>query len=377
MAGLALPAVILGACLLAPAAAALPAEEFPMQGSPADSALARGINDFGFEVLRRLAEKDSSGNILISPLGLSMAFTAVSDTAEGATNPGLRGITGLEGLDARSLVRYQGEAMAGLADSGSPWGMYCRFAQALWDREEGAPLKDSIDAWVRKNMANRIQSLWSSREAPQAPPLAASAFFLQGFWQEKFGEAENVEFVGADGRPLPRPAMSLKAVLPTSRADSVRTLEILFWKGRYGMVILLPDPGFPIRRVVSSMTADIWDAWLGAQRVYPRDATLPHFDLEDRQSFDSATGQAPAGGAGRIARPIRHAARIRLDATRNKEFSRMQKIRGRRLIHYELRQSDPDAQFRVDRPFVFAIRDRRTGVLVLLGRVTDPAPEDQ
>jgi serpin B len=372
--GATLPAAILGACLLA-TAAAFPAEVFPMQGSPADSALARGINDFGFEILRRLAEEDSTGNILISPLGLSMAFTAASDTADGVMDTGLRGIPGLEGLEARSLVRYQGEAMAGLADSGSPWGMYCRFAQALWNREEGAPSADSIDAWVRTKMANRIRSLRPSREAP---PSAAVAFFLQGFWQEKFREGEYVEFAGADGRPRKRLGMSLDDVLPMSRADSVRTLEILFWKGRYGMVILLPDPGIPIRRVTSNMTTDIWDAWLGAQRGRACDVALPHFDLEDRRSFDSALGLTHGGGAGGISRSLWHAARIRLDATRNKEISRriLASRAGFPILTY-FRQDGPDHHFRVDRPFVFAVRDRRTGLLVLLGRVTDPAAGDQ
>jgi serpin B len=150
------------------------------------------------------------------------------------------------------------------------------------------------------------------------------------------------------------------------------------------MVVLLPRRRDGLADLEKALTADRLAAWLGKLRAQKVEVSLPRFKLTGEFSLGDTlaalgmkrafvSGAADFGGmdGGREAlfiTAVRHRAFVEV----NEEGTEAAAATGVAVGWLSAGPPSAVPVFRADHPFVFAIRDVRTGVLLFLGRVARP-----
>jgi serpin B len=148
------------------------------------------------------------------------------------------------------------------------------------------------------------------------------------------------------------------------------------------MTILLPKPGKSIGALVSSLSADSWQAAVAG--VTPRSVELqmPKFTLRWEALLNDplqALGmrQAFQGDVADFTRMSRTAGnRLYISRVKQKSFVDVHEegTEAAAVTSVEIRVTcacGPQV-IRIDRPFVFAIRERLSGTIVFLGKIVRP-----
>ena len=183
------------------------------------------------------------------------------------------------------------------------------------------------------------------------------------------------------GRELEVPTMYLSAELPFAAVDGVLAVELPYEGGRFSMLLVRPDgPGSLAEVEVSTAAMDRWlaaleptaiELWLPKFGIGPQSHRLegPLRALGVQEAFDPA--RADLSRLAQSARPLVVRSvqqRVRIDV--DELGTRAEATTTVSIVDAA---SPPDPlRVRFDRPFIFALRDTRSGLVYFLGRVSQP-----
>lgn len=374
---------------------ASPPPRAPRSVTGADDAVARAVaaqNDLAWRVFDRLAD-DGSPNVVYSPFGAYLALALVEPGAAGATrDEALRFLMPASESEEDLLLAMNALLHRWLAPRDRALDVSAR---VLVDRRlELLPAYRDV---LRERFATEPQSLdlRSSDEVrralgpmgaglsvgPRASLLVVSEVAFRGRWANPF-EVERTRleaFHAAGGQELRVPTMVQSDLLSYSAVDGAQVVSLPY-AGSFSLVLIRPEvdsPGAP-------WSAERFDAALAAGERREVEIHLPRFvgssvhrlseplraeglerpfDLQQAELPRLARGTEPlALGA------VLQAARIEVD----EEGTRAEATTVARVV--PAAASLHPLVLRFDHPFVFVVRDDRTGAVVFLGRVGDPSP---
>lgn len=366
-------------------------------------------NGFAFGLLREVNRTHRDSNVFISRLSASMALGMTLNGAQGATpdsmrvalgvagvpeaelNDGYKGLTALlRGLDRSTEIRIANSVWARNGLPVSPaftatLGSY--FGGAARTLDFGAPsAAPTINAWASENTGRKIQAIVDPPTPNDVVMYLINAVYFKGSWRDAFDPAlTRDDRFAAPGGPVAVRMMQRKARWPVVRAGGATIVELPYGDGAFAMTIALPGAGASVEAFVADLTADPWRRWTAAladsASVRETELHLPKFRLDWR---DSLNGPLRAVGMG-----------IAFDS-RRADFYRIADVRPDRLYISDVKPKsyvDVDERgteaaavtsvqvsqtsagpppVRVDRPFVVAIRERLTGSILFVGKVTRP-----
>ena len=275
-------------------------------------------------------------------------------------------------------------------------------------RRAAEQARREINQFIREQTAGKISDLLSPGVVSATTSLVlASAVYLKAAWAHPFpaGATQDAAFYldpgqRDPGRPDPAtqvtvPTMRVRARLRYLRADGYQAVELPYAGTRLGLVIVLPDPspgpgsGDPAYAGPGGLLAGgvAPGAGPGGLRagLAPRQVSLalPRFRVT----------------SGFALRPVLAALGMPLAFTDEADFSGIttaQRLRIDEVVHQayidvneagteaaaatavvmtasaRLMDPEPPVEMIVDRPFLFALTDLRSGLPLFLGRVTDP-----
>ena len=366
------------------------------------AAVAHGNTAFAIDLYRQLASE--KGNLVLGPLSISTAMAMEQMGARGATAdqiaaamhfdlPADRLAAGFDQLD-REL-----EALAGpkvtvslvnqlFGQTGYPFEedflatLSSRFGAplAVVDYADPEAVRQLINAWVASQTADRIKDLLAPGVLTETTKLAVvNATYLKADWAEPFEAAFTKPrvFHLASGKDVKVPTMTAVTSYPTAIGKDYTALELPYDGDRLAMLIVMPDDMAAFER---GLTADRYEAIADAVKMRFLDLKLPRFsartasDLVDPlramgivDAFDPGladlTGIAPDGlsiGA------IVHEAFVAVAEKGTEAAAATAVMTG------DSGFETPPLDLRVNRPFLWFIRDRETGSVLFLGRVDDP-----
>ena len=400
------------ACAKDPAAPIAPITGLPRELTATEARLATASNAFAFDLLRTTAA-DPRANRVVSPLSVSMALGMLMNGADGATldqmrlalrhaspattpptlaamNAAYRGILDLlVGLDPRSTVRVANSVWVRAGFTAAPsfleaTRVHFDAAVRTVDFTDGRTLGE-INGWVKEATAGRIPTILESIH-PDDVMYLINAIFFKGAWQEPFDPklTRTAAFTGPAGAQQV-PMMYRQGQQRIRFGDRYATIDLPYGNGAFTMTIVLPNEGVDVQSVVTEMTAERWDAMIGelasTAATVRADLYLPKFTVaqtrelrEDlaalgmRDLFDPATANLTrlATGPERLfVRFVTHKTFLEV----NEAGTEAAGVTG---IGVGVTSLPP--QFRVDRPFLFAIRERFSGTILFLGKIaTIPA----
>jgi serpin B len=393
-----------------PAWAAGPAE----RAVPADvRTLVQGNNAFALDLYARLRARE--GNLFCSPYSISTALAMSSAGARGETAVQMARVLHF-GLDSSRLHPAFTELIRGLNGYGLPCDYQLSVAQSLWGdarlsvREDfqklihtyyGARLRQrefqlfpdearqQINRWVEERTNDKIKELLHPGDIdPKTRMVLVNAIYFKAGWQEPFQEAEterNAVF-HAVAKDVNTDLMQQMKRLSYAEGEGLQVLELPYEGRELAMVVLLPRQKDGLGNLERSLTVAKLDSCLDKLAPEVVEVGLPRFRFEAR--FDlaqelRALGMSLAFNPGADFSGISTAEKLFISKVIHQAFVDVTEggTEAAAATASLFRAppgpgggggGGPRVVFRADHPFLFLLRDQRTGSILFLGRVTDP-----
>ncbi len=377
----------------------------PLQPDPQRDAVVQSNNRFALDLYAHL-RKQTQGNLMFSPCSLSTALAMTYQGARGETSKQMAKTLHIT-LEKHELGPATRSLLAPLARFGAN-RCELRIANRLWGQRDygflneflvttranyGAELQEidfrqpesarqMINAWIEGQTNGRITDLVGPGVFDEGVRLVlTNAIYFNADWARPFRATAThpKPFHSAD-RERDVPMMYQREELRYAATEHAQILEKPYAADNLSMVILLPknEPD-ALDRLEAELTAEKLDAWLKSLSSQQVELHLPKFQFdthfylaETLESLGMPLALLPgaadfSGINGRkdlFLYEVIHKAHIEVHeqgtvaaaATGGGFFGGMPAI----------------PVFRADHPFVFLIRENRTGCILFLGRVTDP-----
>lgn len=363
-------------------------------------------NRFGFRLLQQLNSPDRNENVFISPLSASMALGMALNGADGETFEAMRETLGLSGMELSAINEsYQG--LIGLLQDLDPrveflianavflqndWPFLPAYKQRVQEafqaRIENVDFSDPataelINQWVEEGTKGRIKDFVRPAQISQLVALLANTVYFKGDWRDQFDPAETAagDFKLADGSTVSVPMMRQEMEVGLTGNPLFRAADLPYGGGAFSMTVLLPRREVSVDSVLRALDAERWDT-LAAELERSRDArvVLPKFELRYDTLFNDALKEMGMGVAFDRNRAnfsrMANGPRLFIDWVKQKSFLKVDEegTEAAAATGVGIAISAPP-EFRVDRPFMLAIRDRLSGTILFLGKVENPAGE--
>ncbi len=382
----------------------------------ADAArLARSSHTFGFDLYQRL--RRAPGNLVISPASLTTALAMTWGGAQGETAAQMRTVLHLEGA-ADAVMATSGQLARSLQEPSRPIvfrianQLFCErtytLVPAFVEKTRAAfgapvelldfktapePARVRINAWVEDKTEKRIKDLIpSGMVKPDTRLVLVNAIYFLGDWAQPFEREATrpAAFHLTASATKDVPTMNRTAGFRIAQKDGVTALEIPYKGGELSMMILVPDEIAGLAAVEGALDTKQLDALAGAMKSERVWVALPRFEVNPGGSLSlgedlKAMGMPLAFDRGKadftgIANPPDPDDRLVIAEVFHKGFVRVDE-KGTEAAAatavMALRAGSaamaPPRQLKVDRPFLFLIRDNASGLVLFLGRVTDPS----
>ena len=386
------------------------------------SQLVDGNTAFALDLYSALST-GSDGNLLVSPYSISQALAMTYAGAEGQTAEQMASTLHFT-LDQSSLpAAFQAlnddlvtRGTADASEYGDParalhianglWGeqtfpFSSEFSQELADYY-GAPLqpadfkndpegvREAINAWVADHTEEKIDGIVPEGAlTPDSRLVLANAIYFYGGWLHTFSESATADddFHLADGSTATVPFMYQQEEFSYTDAGDFQLVELPYQGSGLTFTVILPDEG-QLDAVESGLDAATLDAALVTLSTTKIDLYLPKFEFDFSTSladtlagmgmtdaFDpntaDFTGMLGTGAPDPLViSDVLHKAFISLDEDGTEAAAVT-------AVIMEAAAGAPSdeqpLELRVDRPFLFLIRDTQTGAILFMGRVMDPS----
>ncbi|WP_181234324.1 serpin family protein [Enhygromyxa salina] len=263
----------------------------------------------------------------------------------------------------------------------------------LVDFREGEPSRQQINQWVSDKTQERISELLPPSSIVDLSPLGGTVsvlvntLYLKAPWAEAFPDSATAPapFTLRDGSQTSVAMMRQDAVsVGYALVDGFEVVDLPLREGQLSLTLILPP-----------VDSDALDTWLDPEQLEAIEdglvtthveLRLPRFEIEPeaslalRSSFMSLGMEAPFGGGFDNAYPgggvfiddIYHQVFFAVDEAGVEGAAATAIVNGLGFTPSE----PPTAEYSVtfDRPFLLLLRDRDTGTMLFMGRVTQPTP---
>jgi serpin B len=379
-----------------------------------EKGLAKSSNAFGFDLYQRLRLKP--GNLVISPASITTALTMTWGGARGETAEQMRTVLHLKG-SATEVIATSGQLARSLQDPSRP--LVFRIANQLFVEQTyelvpafvektreafGAPAEPLdfqaapeparvyINDWVESKTEHRIKDLIPEGGIDGMTRLVlVNAIYFLGDWMFQFepDDTRPAPFYLTASETKDVPTMNRTGIFPIAQKDGVTALEIPYKGGEMSMMLLVPDEIEGLAAFEARLDTKKLAALVEAMTDEPVWLSLPSFEVNPTDSlslgehlaalgmplaFDQAradfTGIAdpPDPGDGLYIWRVYHKGFVRVDEKGTEAAAATAVVmRSRGMVR------PPPSKLEVNRPFLFLIRDNASGLIVFLGRVSDPS----
>src|SRR3984893_7621094 len=387
----------------------------PTQAAPPSASVDVAAADTasGFRLLKAVQKTSPSGNIVLSPVGAALDLSMAFNGAEGQTRQEMLAALSLSGSDLGAINTANAQLIKVIRTPAK--NITLSVADSLWDDSRRPALRPDYakqtQAWYyaevadldfsNPSAANRINS-WASKETqgriskvidridPADLALLLNAVYFKGQWTHKFDKAQTQQrdFTLAGGSVKQVPRMAQSGRLDYFETPQMQAVRLSFGEGDLVMEILLPAKSSSLGALEAELTPEHWKGWQAQYAPRSGKIELPRFELKSSYRlneplqtlgmkrafhadsaqltamFSSAPGQ-PGAGRFFISSVLQSTYWTVDEEGSEAAAATTTGIRTTAVVR--------PFQMIVDRPFFCAIEDRRSGALLFIGAIYDPA----
>jgi serpin B len=393
----------------------LTSTQFLLASNEAVSKLAAANNSFAFKLVKQLSAENASRNLFVSPYGAATALQMASSGAGGQTKAEMQKVLETSALSAEEL----NEACKVAANLLNPkdTNVILSTANALWYRQ-GAGVKPGflegnkdyfactikaldfsnaraaeaeINQWASDQTRGRITGIADGTIDPVYTDLVlANAIYFKGKWVEPFDAKLTKErpFHPAAGAARNVRMMAMSKKFMYRKGTGYQAVQLPYMGFELAMYVFLPDPGSSPTTLLQVMNGDSWRR-ITVPGFNGRDGlvVLPKFKLETtlelipalkklgmKTAFNNQKSK-PDADFSKMFSDKHYISEVRQKAfvEVNEEGTEAAAVTEMVAITMGIAEAPPKPfEMIVDRPFVFAIVDARSEMILFLGIMNDP-----
>lgn len=240
--------------------------------------------------------------------------------------------------------------------------------------------RTTINDWIASQTRDRIRDLFPEGSIDASTVLAlTNAVYFKADWSEAFDpkNTANGTFHRLNGTTLDAPFMHRRAKLPMLVEDGLTAVELPYAGEELAMLALMPSDLPAFERDLSAAKLEA----IGG-RLMERDVELsmPKWTFEQKADLEPVlsalgagelfSGDADLSGIdgrpGLFVQAVIHQAFVLVEESGTEAAAATGVSVGRTSV------PEPGTPIALDRPFVYLLRDRKTGSVLFVGRVAEP-----
>lgn len=366
-------------------------------------------NAFGVELFRKVASADNK-NLMLSPLSAGTALTMLLNGCGGDTYDQLKETLKYpENLTISQINEAWGSLTGQLLEADPK--VTLALANAIFYRQGftvkepflntmsgdyGAQVEaldfshpsalETINGWASDHTNGKIPKVLDEISA-QAVMFLMNALYFKGDWSYQFDKAltQDRPFYPDTGEPFDVPTMNGEVGARVVNGDQYNAIELPYGRTNFTMVVIVPHGS--LGGFIESFTPGIWSDITGGMDGLMDYADTEVFMPKFKFSYEKVLNdQLRSMGMIDAFDPYVadlsgiSDAQIYVDFVKQNTFVDVNEegteAAAVTTIGVELTSMPPQPQvFRIDKPFVFAIRERTTNTLLFMGQVLHPVYE--
>jgi len=369
-----------------------------------------GNNAFALDLYKQL--RTAEGNLFLSPYSIRTALAMTYAGARGETASQMKKALSFS-FDDTVLQAAFAESIKTLNTSGGD-NYEMTVANSLWtekthsflhpfietnkniyggclervdfkNNSEGARLR--INGWVEDATRKKITNLIPRGGVHKDTRLVlVNAVYFKGLWSEQFDKkhTRTEPFYCKEGRTLQAPLMKVAAArnLPFYREEGLRMVELAYKGEDISMLVLLPDAPDGLAALEKKLDVAVLKRWIAGLRIRSVQVFLPRFtmtwgaanivpqlrSLGMQDAFDNTRADFSAidGTRTLLINGVFHKAFVDV----NEEGTEAAAATG--VVVGITSMPPPPEVFRADHPFLFLLREKKTGSILFMGRLLEP-----
>ena len=379
----------------------LPAKDAkPIQMSAAMEKKVTQDNDFGLDLLKNTIVISEESNVMVSPLSVSIALGMVWNGAKGQTQTEIGNTLKMKDLTSKELNEYYKTMQSSLLTIDPSTKL--SIANAIWYRE-GFEVKsdflkinsDNFNAYVKELDFSKPWALdtinnWCSKSTKGLIPkildeiprdevmYLMNAVYFKGIWRDQFDKSKTISanFTNDLGKDIKVNMMAKNNTFAYNSDDFAQYIDLPYGNKAFSMTIILPNKTLTVNDILSRLTAQNLKSTLKEMSEQKVDLKLPRFKIENSFKLNDplismgmplAFNEYLANLTGIADKKlfiseVIHKTYITVD----EEGTEAAAVTS---IGVGVTSMPQYIDFNVNKPFLFFIREKSTGIILFMGKV--------
>ncbi len=371
--------------------------------APVDK-ISNANNKVALKFLNETLKNNSGKNVIISPLSLNTVLALTQNGAAGSTKQEMLKALEMEGYD-ENLINESYKNI--IAHFNSLKSIQTKLGDSIWIRK-GADVKkqfidmgkefyeaeinevdftkkntvDTINKWVSNHTAGKINKMMDSFEPDTYMALINTVYF-KGKWSTPFSEnnTSKQKFFVSDGSTKEVDMMKETMAIDYVKNTDFQAVRIPYEDNNFGMYVFLPNKDSSTDKLMNNMNIDNWNKWISEFKKTQVNVSLPKFKIEFEEKLNDMLigfGMKSAFGDSANFSNITEKSDLYIDLVKQKSYidvneAGTEAAAATAVVMREVSMPlDPPIQFIADRPFIYAITDKNTGLIIFMGKVEKP-----
>lgn len=379
-----------------------PRKDIPLSRS--EQQMTDESTDFAFRFFKQVnATEQKEPNWMISPLSASFALGMITNGAAGNTLTEMKETLGFNAASLEEMNKYYQKLTTELLDLDNTTRL--GIANSIWIKE-GFKVYDTFTDVNRKMYDAQVENLdFASPTAPDvinawcaektnncitevikkipsdARVYLLNALYFKGIWTGKFDKADTreEEFTNMDNNIAKVPMMNQMGNFGFTSNESFSIAEFPYGNEAFSMVVLLPAENKTLEESLGGLTYDKWKVWDKQLNKCCLEVKFPRFELKYNKNLIedmSSMGIKDAFVEAKADFSAMSAADLFIGLLKQYTYIKVDEegteaaavTVGGMLETAEGPGSG--VQFHINRPFAFMIKEKSTGTILFMGKIT-------
>jgi serine protease inhibitor len=360
---------------------------------------------FGFELFQEVYNLSEEDNLMISPLSVSYALGMTYNGAAGTTLEAFRDVLHFGNLTDQEVNETYKDLMNQLVTLDDK--VEFSIANSIWYRlgfevlsEFIATNQEYFDAaveeidftdpqtleiinqWIEDKTNGKIQDMLDFIPG-DAVMYLINAIYFNAKWKYEFDKDKTYEdnFTLADGSGHLTDYMIVNGGFNYISNADFRAIELPYGDSAFSMVVMLPSGDKMVSDLVANLDVEHWDSWFDDSGMTNVQVELPKFKYEFKKLLNDPLCNLGLGvafsGAADFSR-ITPGGGIFISRVIHQTFIDVQEegTEAAAATIVELRETSAigggPVIFKVDKPFLYLIKENSTGAIIFMGKVGKP-----
>jgi serpin B len=356
-------------------------------------------NAFAFDLFRQvLINNANEKNIFISPLSVSIALGMAWNGANGETKTEMATALKMSGMTEAEINEYYQIMLSALPEVDPSTKL--NIANSIWYRES-FPVKDEylkvnsdyfnaevreldfakpdalsiINGWCAEKTNNLIKNPLDKISA-DAMMYLINAIYFKGIWVKKFEkDTYKANFFAEGGNTVQVDMMQQKDTFGYREDEMAQYLDLPYGNKAFSMTVILPRENKTTDEVLETLDTEKWDNIINGFSTHEVQVYLPKFKTTGKYELKEPLIQMGMVKAFSDQADFSNISDIDLLISRiihstycdvNQEGTEAAAVT---VVEFELTSMPMNYIFNANRPFIFVIREKSTGVILFMGKM--------